>query len=483
MSTAKSRDTSVDMCNGPLFSKIILFSIPVMLSNMLQMLYNAADQVVVGQFAGSDALGAVGSTGSLFNLIVCLVMGLSVGSSSIVARHFGAGDSEAVSRAVHSSMLLSVISGSIIGVIGFFSARPLLVLMKTQPDVLDDAVLYMQILFAGLPLVAVYNFGSAVLRAIGDTKRPMYFLILSGIINVVLNVIFVAGFHMSVDGVALATVISQAIAGIMVVVWLTKSDGSYKLVLSKLRLYKTECLQIIKLGVPAGIQSSMFSLSNIVMQSSINSISKAAVSGCTAAATLDSLIYQAMNALYHASLSFCGQNYGAKKHGRIMKSFLYCSGIVTVIGLIIGTFVHIFAGPLLGIFIKDNPEAVAHGIERLRLTCIPYFLCGIMEVSCGALRSMNRSVITLINSVLGACVFRVIWVYTVFAASPSIHTLFISYPVSWALTAAMHTVIFLLVYFKIKKSDPPEQKSGESKNADKQLCTSASSSGEENSIK
>ena len=216
-------------------------------------------------------------------------------------------------------------------------------------------------------------------------------------------------------------------------------------------------MQIISLGVPAGIQSSMFSLSNMVMQSSINSISKAAVSGCTASSTLDNLIYQAMNALYHASLAFCGQNYGAKKPRRIMKSFLYCSGIVTVIGLIIGTSIHIFAEPLLSIFIKDDPEAIAHGIERLRLTCIPYFLCGLMEVSCGALRSMNHSIISLINSLLGACVFRVIWVYTVFAASPSIHTLFISYPVSWAITAAMHTAGFIIVFIKIKKSSKPLQ--------------------------
>lgn len=453
LKTQKLRSGEVDMCNGPLFSKIIVFFIPVMLSNMLQLLYNAADQVVVGQFAGSDALAAVGSTSSLFNLIVSIIIGLSVGTSSVVAIHFGAGNSNSVSRSVHTSMLLAVICGLIIGAIGFFFSRPLLILMDTQPDVLDNSVLYMQILSVGLPLVAIYNFGSAILRAIGDTKRPMYFLIISGIINIIFNLFFVIVFKMSVAGVAIATVISQAISGAMTVICLMKSKGSYKFCFSRLKLHKTESLQIIRIGIPASIQSSMFSISNMIIQTGINSINKAAVSGCTAATNIDGIIYQAMNSLYHAALSFCGQNYGAKKYGRIMKSFLYCSLIVTVVGLIVGTLAFIFDDLLLSIFIKDDPEAIAYGKERLMITCIPYFLCGLMEVSCGALRSLNHPVSSLVNSILGACVFRIIWIYTVFKASPSVYSLFWSYPLSWALTTAMHVTLFLFFFFRMKKRD------------------------------
>ena len=447
------RSGEIDMTSGPLFSKIIKFFIPVMLSNLLQMLYNAADQAVVGAFAGSDALGAVGSTSSLTNLIVSLVMGLSIGTSTLVARQFGAGNHGAVSRAVHTSVFISIICGVAIGVFGFVAARPALLLMGTQEDVLDGAVLYMQITFAGLPVVSLYNFGSAILRAVGDTKRPMYYLTVSGIINVIFNLIFVIFFKMGVAGVATATIISQTVSAVLTIRCLMKSDGVYKLSPKKLKLYKAESFQIIQVGVPAALQSSMFSFSNIIIQSGVNSISKAAVAGCAAASTLESFVYQSMHALYHTALSFCGQNFGAKKYKRILKSLVYCSATVTVVGLMLGVAVWLLDDFLLGIFINDSPEAIVYGKQRLFLVCVPYFLCGLMDVVCAALRSLNHAIPALFNSVIGACVFRVIWMSTVFKQYNSIPSIFISYPISWVFTLLLHLTMFLYFFNKSKKQE------------------------------
>lgn len=443
----------IDMTSGPLFSKIISFFIPVMLSNLLQMLYNAADQAVVGAFAGSDALGSVGSTSALTNLIVCLVMGLSVGTSTLVARQYGAGNHESVSRAVHTSMFIALICGSAIGIFGFVIARPALVLMGTQPEVLDGAVLYMHITFIGLPVVSLYNFGSAILRAIGDTKRPMYYLTVSGLINVAFNLIFVIFFRMGVAGVATATVISQTVSAVLTTRCLMRSDGCYRFSLSKLRYHKAESMQIIMVGVPAALQSSMFSFSNIIIQSGVNSISKAAVAGCAAASTIESFVYQAMHSLYYTALSFCGQNFGAKKYGRILKSLLYCCAIVTVVGLSLGSVAWLFDDFLLGIFINDSPEAIMFGKQRLFMVCIPYFLCGMMDVICAALRSLNHAVPSLINSVVGACVFRVIWMSTVFRHYNSIPSIFVSYPISWIFTLLLHLSMFIYFFNKSKKEE------------------------------
>lgn len=443
----------VNMTSGPLFSKIIKFFIPVMLSNLLQMLYNAADQAVVGAFAGSDALGSVGSTSSLTNLIVCLVMGLSIGTSTLVARQFGAGNHESVSKAVHTSIFISLICGFAIGIFGFFASRPALLLMGTQEDVLDGAVLYMQITFVGLPVVSLYNFGSAILRAIGDTKRPMYYLTVSGLINVAFNLVFVIFFEMGVAGVAAATIISQTVSAILTMRCLMKSDGCYRFCISKLKYHKTESMQIIKVGVPAALQSSMFSFSNIIIQSGINSISKAAVAGCAAASTIESFVYQAMHALYHTALSFCGQNFGAKKHERILKSLLYCSAIVSVVGIVLGCVAWLFDDFLLGIFINDSPEAIVFGKQRLFMVCVPYFLCGVMDVVCAALRSLNHALPSLINSVVGACVFRVVWMSTVFKHYNSIPSIFVSYPISWVFTLLLHLSMFIYFFNKSKKQE------------------------------
>ena len=339
------------------------------------------------------------------------------------------------------------------GAVGIIVCRPILILMGTQPEVLDSAVLYMRISFAGFPLVSVYNFSSAVLRAIGDTKRPMIYLIIAGVINVILNLIFVIVLHMSVAGVALATIIAQTVAGFLTVKCLMTDDGAYRLCLSKIKIHKSECSQIVRVGIPAGLQSSMFSFSNIVIQTGVNSISKDAVSGCAAATTIDNMVYQAINSLYHASLTFCGQNYGAKQYERIKKTVLYCTGIVTIVGLAVGTLTYALSEPLLKIFIDDSAEAIAYGKERLRITCLLYFICGFMEVGCGALRGINHALPAFINSVFGACVLRVVWIYTVFRAFPTVSVLFVSYPLAWVVSTVLHFAMFAYFFKKMKNQD------------------------------
>lgn len=448
MSTVQKKH-EVDMCNGPLFTKIVAFFIPVMLSNVLQIVYNAADQLIVGRFAGSRPLAAVGSTASLINLIVCLLIGLSVGVSSVIARNFGAGNKKSLSRAAHTSVLISIICGVALGIFGILFAKPLLKLMGSPDEVINLATLYMQIYFAGLPATALFNFCSAILRAIGDTKRPMIFLVLSGILNVVLNLIFVIVFKMHVAGVALATVISQILSAVLTLRCLVKSNESYRVNLKELRIYKAEFLQIIQVGIPSSIQSSAFSLANVFIQSAVNSFGEFAMAGCAAAATIENFVYQTTNSLYHTSLSFVGQNYGAGKTDRIVKSTLYCTGIVTVLGLATGFLLNAFSEPLVKMFV-DAPEAVTIGMERLSLLLPAYFLCGVMEVGAGSLRGINKAGLSMIGSLVGACGLRIIWIFTVFAVSPTIITLYIAFPISWIATTLFFYVIFFIIIHKLK---------------------------------
>ena len=450
----------MDMCSGPLFSKIITFALPVMLSNVLQLLYNAADGIVVARFEGDTAFAAVGSNGALITLITCMIVGLSVGVNSVTACLYGAGDKNGVQRSVHTAMLLSVICGILIGVFGYIFCVPLLNLMQCPQNVLKLSSVYMRITFVGLPSVAVLNFGSAVLRAVGDTRHPMQYLILSGASNVVMNLIFVGIFGMGVAGVAVATILSQTLAAFLTVRRLMKSDGCYRLSLRDLKIHKSELIRFFRIGIPAGIQSSAFSLSNVFIQTSVNSLGDAAVSGCAAAANIDNIIYMAQNAFYHTVISFVAQNYGAHKPKRIIKSFLYCTGVSAAIGLVLGIICLSFANPLLHIFVRE-PQAIQFGHERLRYTCMFYFVCGLMEVGSGALRGINRSMISTIESLIGSCLFRIVWILTIFAANPTIPTLFVSYPVSWILTAVSHYIVFLLFYRKLKRtmsenSDLPE---------------------------
>ena len=437
----------VDMCNGPLFPKIFAFFIPVMLSNVLQIVYNAADQLIVGKFAGSRPLAAVGSTSSLINLITCLLIGLAVGVSSVTARHFGAGNKKSLGRATHTSVAISLIFGVAIGIFGIVFAKPLLRLMGSPDEVIGLATIYMQIYFIGLPATALFNFCSAILRAIGDTKRPMIFLIISGFLNVILNLIFVIFFKMHAAGVALATVISQVLSAYLTLRCLIKSDESYKVNLKELKIYKSEFLQIIQVGIPSSIQSTAFSLANVFIQSAVNSFGEFAMAGCAAAATIEAFVYQATNSLYHTTLSFVGQNYGANKKDRILKSVIYCTGIVTVMGLAVGVLFYVFAEPLLKMFV-DTPQAIAAGIERLNLLLPAYFLCGIMEVGAGALRGMNKSVISMVGSLIGACGLRILWIFTIFAMFPTVFCLYIIFPISWIVTSVFFYGLFFHLMYK-----------------------------------
>lgn len=451
----KSNKYEMDMCNGPLLRKILIFSIPLMLSGMLQLLFNAADIVVVGQFAGSDALAAVGSTSSLTNLLVNVFMGLSVGANVLVARFYGAGQKKELDEMIHTAITTSFVCGAALVVLGMVLARPALTLMDTPSDVIDQSVLYMRIYFAGMPVMMLYNFGSAVLRAIGDTKRPLYYLLFSGVINVVLNLIFVICFHMDVAGVALATVLSQAVSAILVIRCLVLNDGDVKLDLKRLRIVPDKLIKMIQIGVPAGLQGAMFSISNVLIQSSVNSFGSLAMAGNTAGQNIEGFVYTAMNALHQGAVSFSGQNYGARKIKRIAKTALICELTVTVVGIILCAIVLPLAPVLLKLYSKD-PVVIQYGVDRLEIICTTYFLCGMMDVMVGILRGMGFSIAPMIVSLTGVCAFRVVWIYTIFAKYRTLDSLYLSYPVTWATTFFIQLMIFIIVYKRLRKRMPEE---------------------------
>ena len=441
----QTKSYEMDMCNGPLLGKILLFAIPLMLSGVLQLFFNAADIIVVGRFAGHQALAAVGSTGSLINLLVNVFIGLSVGTNVLVARYYGAKKETQVSETVHTSVLTSIVCGCILIFVGLFLSKPLLTLMGTPDDVLEQAALYMRIYFMGMPVMLLYNFGAAILRAIGDTRRPLYFLLFAGIINVVLNLVFVIQFHLGVAGVALATVISQAVSAVMVVYTLMKTEGCFHLDLRKLRIHPKRLTQMIKIGLPAGMQGAIFSVSNVLIQSSINSFGSVAMAGSTSASNLEGFVYTAMNSFYQTNLSFTSQNVGARKMERVHKILAICAGCVSVVGVCMGGLVYLFGPHLLGIYSTD-PEVIAYGMIRLSFVCLPYFICGLMDVLVGSMRGLGYSILPMIVSLTGACGLRVLWIFTVFRWNHSLEALFISYPISWAITAATHFFFYRLVY-------------------------------------
>ncbi len=443
----------IDMCNGPLLGKILRFSIPLMFSGILQLLFNAADIIVVGRFTSSDALAAVGSTTSLNNLIINLFLGLSIGSSVVVARYYGAQDWKKVGESVHTSILISALAGVALIFLGIALARPLLEAMGTPENVLDQAVLYMRIIFVGMPAMMVYNFGAAILRAVGDTRRPLIFLLISGIINVCLNLFFVIVFEMGVVGVSLATVISQFISAALVVICLVRSGSHYRLTLTGLRISKKVLLEILRVGLPAGIQSTVFNISNVLIQSSINSFGSIAVAGNTAAANLEGFVYTSMNAIYQASLSFTSQNVGARKTERIVPILLRCLACVVVIGMGLSTIVLLLNREFLGIYSSD-PAVIEYGVGRLKVVCLTYFLCGIMDVTCGSIRGLGYSVTPTIVSLIGACGLRIVWIYTIFnLVDRSLFTLYLSYPVTWIITFAAHLICFVVFFRRWKQKD------------------------------
>ena len=435
----------INMTEGPLLGKILIFSLPLMLSSMLQLLFNAADMIVVGRFVGKSALAAVGSTTALITLLTNLFIGFSVGTNVLVAQALGSGDDRAASDSVHTSILFSVICGIFLAAAGYFVSPPLLEMMGTQEEVIDQASLYMRIYFAGMPVMMLYNFAYAIMRALGDTRRPMYFLTFSGIINVILNVFFVTQLHMGVEGVAIPTVISQAISAALTLRCLARQENSCRLEIKKLRIVPRTLGKIVKIGIPAGMQGIVFSISNVLIQSSVNLFGSTTMAGNTAAQSIESFVYVAMNAMHQTALSFTGRNYGANKPDRIMRIFWICIAMVTVIGLVLGNAVYL-AGNILVPIYNDDPAAIACGVLRLRYICTGYCLCGIMDTIVGSTRGMGRSFVPMVISLVGACGLRILWIYTIFAVDQKLEILYISYPISWLVTALAQAVCFAIVF-------------------------------------
>ena len=434
----------IDMLNGPVLPRLLSFALPLMLSSMLQLTFNAADVIVVGRFEGDAALAAVGAPGSLINLLVNLFLGLSVGANVVVAQCCGAGDYRQTGEAVHTAVALSLVGGVLVGVFGFLLAGPLLGLMSTPAEVLPLATSYMRIYFLGMPANMLYNFGAAILRAIGDTRRPLAYLTLAGVVNVVLNLLFVIAFHMGVSGVALATIISQLISATLVTLCLIRTDGAIHLDVRRIRLHPDKVWRIARVGLPAGLQGMVFSLSNVLIQSTVNSFGKSAVAGNTTASNLEGYIYVAMNSIHQGAITFTGQNVGAKKYDRISKVCGASLVAVTGIGLALGGFLMLAKGWLFRIYTNDDAVIAAAGL-RSGIIAPTYFLCGMMEVMVGLLRGMGSSVTPMVVSILGACVLRIVWILTIYPLNPTLPTLYLSYPVSWFITFAAHTVCYVII--------------------------------------
>ena len=436
----------MDMCNGPIISKMLIFAIPLMCSSILQLLFNAADIVVVGKFAGDNSLGAVGSTTALINLLVNLFMGLSVGANVLAARDYGGNRKDELSKTVHTSMMLSIISGIILTVVGVLFSRQILILMKSPDEILPLASLYLKIYFIGMPASMAYNFGSAIFRSVGDTKRPLYFLFAAGIVNVILNLIFVIVFNMDVAGVALATIISQYISAFLVIRCLMRESEGIKLHISKLKIHKDKLMPILRVGIPAGFQGVIFSLSNVVIQSSVNIFGNIIVSGNSAAQNIEGFIYVGMNAFYQAAISFTSQNMGAGKKERVRKIAISAQILVILTGLILG-LTALFSGRWLLRIYTNNPEVIEAGMKRMIVITTTYFLCGMMDVMVGIMRGLGYSIIPMIVSLVGACGLRLIWIATVFQI-PQYHnvtTVYVAYPISWAITFTIHVITYIII--------------------------------------
>ncbi len=459
----KEQSYSMDMCNGSILPKIMRFSIPLMCSGILQLLFNAMDVVVVGRFGSEHSLAAVGSTSSLINLLTNLFIGMSIGANVLVARFFGAGEKKELHETVHTAVALGVVSGLILTIVGIAFAKPILLLMKTPTEVLDLSVLYLRTYFLGMTSTMVYNFCSSILRAVGDTKRPLYYLMLSGMTNVVLNLVFVLVFHLDVMGVGLATAISQTVSVLLILRCLILEKESYRLKIRKVRFYRKQLKRILQIGLPAGLQGCVFSLSNVVIQSSVNSFGAVAMAGNAAAANVEGFIYVAMNAFHQAAVSFISQNFGAGKFGRINKIIIRTIAMVAVTGFSLGGMALLFGKILLGIFSADA-SVIEMGMVRMSIICVYYAFCGLMDVMVGVLRGLGYSVMPMIVSLLGACGLRILWIFTVFRipAYHNMRVLYYSYPVSWIITFLVHLSCYFVVRRKFPRNDVVEEpESGE----------------------
>ena len=445
--------SQVDFFEGPLLKNIIIYTVPIILTSVLQLLFNAADLIVVGRFAenGSLSVGAVGATSALIHLLVNFFIGLSVGVCVTIAQGLGSGDIKNVQDSVHTTIPTAVICGAIITVIGCLFSKTFLELMGTPEDVLPLADIYIKIYFLGMIPSMLYNFASAILRAAGNTQDPLIYLVIAGVLNVILNLIFVIALKMDVAGVALATTLSQIVSAVLAVIALTKRTDACQFRLKDMRIDIGSLKKILSIGIPAGIQSAMFNIANVLIQSSINSFGTVAVAGSSAAGNIEGFVYVAMNAFQQTVLNFSGQNFGAKNYKRLKKSIYLSLACVSVVGIITGTLAYIFGRQLLGIYITDSEEAIKYGLMRMVTVCLPYFLCGIMEVITGALRGIGSSATPMIITVVGVCVMRIVWIYTVFASNKTLTCLFLSYPISWALTFIAETIAFIIIWSRKKK--------------------------------
>ncbi len=433
------------MVHGPLLGKMIAFTVPIILTNMLQLVFNAADVIVVGNFAGKEALAAVGSTGSLINLMLGLFMGLSVGANVVVAHFIGAGEKKRLSTAVHTSIMIGLVCGLFVALVGFILCRPILQLMQSPEDVIDLAELYLKIYFLGAPASLVYNFATAILRAKGDTSTPMVILLIAGIINAGLNLLLVIPFGMGVAGVGIATIVSQYVSAFAVLFHMSRDTTEMRFELKKLAINPSVLGRIIRFGLPAGIQGIVFSLSNVVIQSSINSFSSTVIAGNSAAMNLEGFVYMAMNSVYQTSITFTGQNVGAGEKKRVLRATWLCQAMVMVVGLIFGLAVFFFRNQLLFIY-NDDKQVIAAGAARLAIICVTYFLCGTMDSMVGALRGLGQSIVPMVVSLVGACGLRLIWIATVFQRLHEPWMLYITYPISWIITWVAHLITFIFVY-------------------------------------
>lgn len=451
----RKKSRTVDMTRGALLSNILLFSLPLMFSSVLQLLFNAADVVVVGRYEGAQALAAVGSTTSLIQLIVQFFLGLSAGVNVIVARDIGAGKIKEVSRSSHTGIAISLVGGAFLTVVGVIFSETFLRWMGSPDDVRPLATIYMRIFFLGMPVNMLYNFGAAILRGIGDTKRPLVFLTIAGIANVIMNLFFVIVLHMGVAGVALATILSQGISALLVLSSLIHIINPVRITLNKLRIDPEKGREMLKYGLPAGLQSMCFSISNVLIQSTINSFGSIVVAGNSITSNLEGFIYASMNSLYQAALTFTSQNVGAKLYGRVRKicvtSVLVCVGI----GVFLSAVVLIFGDFLMGIY-SDVPEVIAVGRARMGITTGFQFLCGIMDVLCGVLRGLGATIMPMIVSLLGACAFRILWILLILPFSWTLMTLYISYPISWLLTGLVHLICLIICLRKLPKGEEPD---------------------------
>ena len=445
------RRYSLDMTTGPFLKKLLIFSVPLILTGLLQLAYNTADVIVVGRFVGKEALAAVGSTGSLVNLFLNVFLGLSMGAGVMIARHIGEQNEKSIHECVHTAMLMSLFCGIFIGIIGFLFSDEMLRLMDVPDDVLPLATLYLKIYFTGSPGLLAYNFGASIVRSTGDTKRPLYILTFSGLINVVLNLILVIFFNFGVDGVAIATIVSQYVSAFLIILYLMKMPNACRLVFSKLKIHKNELINIIKLGLPAGIQNSLFSVSNVIIQSTVNSFGSVAMAGIAAGSNFDSYVYTCTNAIAQTTMTFTSQNMGAKQYLNVGKVYKYCIMMTLIVGIGMGILGIVFGDFIVGLF-SDDPDVIAIGFDRMKMIMPFFFFCSLMDVAASQIRGMGKSFEPMIISLLGACGIRIGWIFLVLPLDRTLINLYWSYPVSWMITFFAQFIMFFILKHKMIKN-------------------------------